>query len=243
MQRDVIIALDFDSSEKALNFIEQFDGEEVYVKVGMELFYKEGPEIVRELKRRGHKIFLDLKLHDIPNTVKQATLSLMNLNVDMINFHIAGGLKMLSGAVEAAKSVNPEIITLGITMLTSTSEEVMHDEILIKDELTLKNTVRKYAEIGKASGLSGVVCSALEVPQIKEVAGEDFITVTPGIRLDKISGDDQQRIVTPADAKMLGSDYIVVGRPITKADNPVETYREIKRTFVGEEWKKYQKYF
>lgn len=233
MERDVIIALDFDSAEKALSFMDKFKDEKVYVKVGMELFYKAGPIIVQELKARGHKIFLDLKLHDIPNTVKKATLSLMNLNVDMINFHIAGGSKMLKEAVEAAKSVNEDIITLGITMLTSTDDEIMHNDILIKD-ISVKDVVKKYAEIGKQSGLDGVVSSALEVPEIKQVAGETFITVTPGIRLEQISGDDQKRIVTPADARMLGSDYIVVGRPITGSENPVETYREIKKMFIGE---------
>lgn len=234
MSRDVIIALDFDSSEKALNFIDKFQEDEVYVKIGMELFYKAGPEIVREFKKRGHKIFLDLKLHDIPNTVKKATLSLMDLDVDMINYHITGGSKMLKEAIEAAKKVKSEIITLGITMLTSTDEETMHNDILIKDELTVADTVKKYAEIGKNSGLDGVVSSALEVPEIKKVAGEDFLTVTPGIRLDQIKGDDQKRVVTPADARMLGSDYIVVGRPITDAEDPVKAYREIKKMFIGE---------
>lgn len=234
MSSDVIIALDFDSSEKTLSFLEQFKEEKLYVKVGMELFYKAGPDMIREIKKLGHKIFLDLKLHDIPNTVKKATISLMDLDVDMINFHIAGGSKMIKEAVDAAKSINPNIITLGITMLTSTDEDTMHNDILINNNLSVKDTVKKYAEIGKSSGLCGVVSSALEVPEIKEVAGEDFITVTPGIRLEKIAGDDQKRVVTPADARMLGSDYIVVGRPITGAENPVEAYREIKKMFVGE---------
>ncbi|MBL7575680.1 orotidine-5'-phosphate decarboxylase [Peptoniphilus asaccharolyticus DSM 20463] len=234
MSRDVIIALDFDSSEKALDFIDKFQEDEVYVKIGMELFYKAGPEIVREFKKRGHKIFLDLKLHDIPNTVKKATLSLMDLDVDMINYHIAGGSKMLMEAIKAAKEVKPEIITLGITMLTSTDEETMHNDILIKDNLSVADTVKSYAEIGKKSGLDGVVSSALEVPEIKKVAGESFITVTPGIRLEQIKGDDQKRVVTPADARMLGSDYIVVGRPITGAEDPVKAYKEIKKMFIGE---------
>ena len=233
MAKDVIVALDFDSKKKTMDFLDKFS-EEIYVKVGMELFYKEGPEIVKELKKRGHKIFLDLKLHDIPNTVMSATRSLMNLETDMINYHIAGGSEMLKRATDEAKSINPDIITLGITMLTSTSEEMMHDEILIKEALSLEDTVLSYAETGKKSGLSGVVCSALEVPEIKEVLGEDFLTVTPGIRLKSVNNDDQKRVVTPEDARELGSDYIVVGRPITKAENPVEAYREIKKMFLGE---------
>lgn len=233
MAKDVIIALDFESKEKALNFLDKFD-EEVYVKVGMELFYKEGPEIIKELKKRGHKIFLDLKLHDIPNTVVNATKSLMNLDTDMINYHISGGPEMLKRATEEAKKINPEIITLGITMLTSTSEEMMHDSILIKNDLTVEDTVIKYSEIGKNAGLSGVVCSALEVPRIKKVLGDEFITVTPGIRLKSINNDDQKRVVTPENARELGSDYIVVGRPIRNAEDPVMAYREIKKMFLGE---------
>ena len=232
MAKDVIVALDFDSKEKTMDFLDKFN-EEIFVKVGMELFYKEGPEIVRELKKRGHKIFLDLKLHDIPNTVKNATKSLMNLETDMINYHIAGGEEMLSESVIEAKKINKNIITLGITMLTSTSDEMMHESILIKDDLSVEDTVLSYAKTGKKSGLSGVVCSALEVPVIKKELGEDFITVTPGIRLKGSNTDDQKRVVTPSDARSLGSDYIVVGRPITKSDNPVESYHEIKKMFLG----------
>lgn len=232
MAKDVIVALDFDSKEKTMDFLDKFN-EEIFVKVGMELFYKEGPEIVRELKKRGHKIFLDLKLHDIPNTVKNATKSLMNLETDMINYHIAGGEEMLSESVIEAKKINENIITLGITMLTSTSDEMMHESILIKDGLSVEDTVLSYAKTGKKSGLSGVVCSALEVPVIKKELGEDFITVTPGIRLKGSNTNDQKRVVTPSDARNLGSDYIVVGRPITKSDNPVESYHEIKKMFLG----------
>lgn len=232
MAKDVIVALDFDSKEKALSFLDNFQ-EEIYVKVGMELFYKEGPEIVRELKKRGHKIFLDLKLHDIPNTVASATKSLMNLDTDMINYHIAGGSEMLKRATFEAKKINENIITLGITMLTSTSEDMMHNEILIKDDLSVEDTVLSYAKLGKESGLSGVVCSALEVPKIKGVLGEDFLTVTPGIRLKSVNNDDQKRVVTPEDARKLGSDYIVVGRPITKSENPRESYIMIRNMFLG----------
>lgn len=232
MAKDVIVALDFDSKEKTMDFLDKFN-EEIFVKVGMELFYKEGPEIVRELKKRGHKIFLDLKLHDIPNTVKNATKSLMNLETDMINYHIAGGEEMLMESVKEAKKINENIITLGITMLTSSSEEMIHESILIKDELSIEDTVLSYAKTGKKSGLSGVVCSALEVPVIKKELGEDFITVTPGIRPKGSDTNDQKRVVTPSDARELGSDYIVVGRPITQSENPVDSYHEIKKIFLG----------
>lgn len=232
MAKDVIVALDFDSKEKTMDFLDKFN-EEIFVKVGMELFYKEGPEIVRELKKRGHKIFLDLKLHDIPNTVKNATKSLMNLETDMINYHIAGGEEMLMESVKEAKKINENIITLGITMLTSSSEEMIHESILIKDELSIEDTVLSYAKTGKKSGLSGVVCSALEVPVIKKELGEDFITVTPGIRPKGSDTNDQKRVVTPSDARELGSDYIVVGRPITQSENPVDSYHEIKKMFLG----------
>lgn len=233
MNRDVIIALDFESKAKTLDFLDMFE-DKLYVKVGMELFYREGPSIIEEIKKRGHKIFLDLKLHDIPNTVAKATISIMSLNTDMINYHIAGGREMLKGAVDEAKKINKDVVTLGITMLTSTSDEMMHDEILIDNKYSVKDTVIKYAMIGKESGLTGVVCSALEVPKIKEILGDEFICVTPGIRLKTNSSDDQKRVVTPEDARELGSDYIVVGRPITKAENPVSAYKEIRKMFLGE---------
>ncbi|WBW49490.1 orotidine-5'-phosphate decarboxylase [Peptoniphilus equinus] len=228
---DVIIALDFDAKDKALQFLKPFDT--AYVKIGMELFYKEGPGIISEIKALGHKIFLDLKLHDIPNTVKKATLSLMALDVDMINFHVAGGGTMLKEAVQAARSVNPEVVLIGVTMLTSTDEATAHDDIKIDPTLTLKDTVAAYAQLAKDAGLDGVVCSALEVPSIKAHCGDTFLTVTPGIRPDKNQKDDQKRVVTPADARMLGSDYIVVGRPITQAEDPVGAYEKIKAEFGG----------
>lgn len=233
MAKDVIIALDFDSMEKALNFVDQFS-EKLYVKVGMELFYKEGPKVIEEIKKRGHKIFLDLKLHDIPNTVAKATISLLSLNTDMINYQIAGGGEMLRRASQEARKINENVITLGITMLTSTSEDLMHNDILVDEKYSLKETVLNYANLAKDSGLSGVVCSALEVKDIKEKLGKDFLCITPGIRLASIDGDDQKRVVTPKDAKEYGSDYIVVGRPIIKAENPVQVYKEIKEMFLGD---------
>ncbi|MDY3902074.1 orotidine-5'-phosphate decarboxylase [Peptoniphilus sp.] len=234
MAKDVIIALDFPSSEVALDFLKNFKDEKVYVKVGMELFYKEGPSIIKEIKKLGHKIFLDLKIHDIPNTCKGATNSLILLDVDMINFHIAGGKKMLSEASEVVNSKKPELITLGVTMLTSTDEEVMHNELKIDREKSLDDVVLDYAKLAKEAKLSGIVCSALEVPKIKENLGASFITVTPGIRKVKET-DDQKRVVTPSEARELGSDYIVVGRPITKAEDPLKEYKEIKRDFLGGE--------
>lgn len=234
MAKDVIIALDFPSGEIALDFLKNFKDEKVYVKVGMELFYKEGPSIIKEIKKLGHKIFLDLKIHDIPNTCKGATNSLISLDVDMINFHISGGKKMLMEASDIVNREKPEMITLGVTMLTSTDEEVMHNELKIDREKSLNEVVLDYANLAKDANLSGIVCSALEVPKIKENLGEKFITVTPGIR--KVKGtDDQKRVVTPSEARELGSDYIVVGRPITKAENPLKEYKEIKRDFLGGE--------
>lgn len=234
MAKDVIIALDFPSGEIALDFLKNFKNEKVYVKVGMELFYKEGPSIIKEIKKLGHKIFLDLKIHDIPNTCKGATNSLISLDVDMINYHIAGGKKMLSEASDIVNREKPEMITLGVTMLTSTDEEVMHNELKIDRKKSLNEVVLDYANLAKDANLSGIVCSALEVPKIKENLGDDFITVTPGIR--KVKGtDDQKRVVTPSEARDLGSDYIVVGRPITKAEDPLKEYKEIKRDFLGGE--------
>lgn len=234
MAKDVIIALDFPSGEIALDFLKNFKDEKVYVKVGMELFYKEGPSIINEIKKLGHKIFFDLKIHDIPNTCKGATNSLISLDVDMINYHIAGGKKMLSEASDIVNREKPEMITLGVTMLTSTDEEVMHNELKIDRKKSLNEVVLDYANLAKDANLSGIVCSALEVPKIKENLGEKFITVTPGIR--KVKGtDDQKRVVTPSEARELGSDYIVVGRPITKAEDPLKEYNEIKRDFLGGE--------
>lgn len=232
--KDLIIAMDFPSKEKADEFLVNFKGQKLFLKIGMELFYKEGPQIVKEYKKLGHKIFLDLKLHDIPNTVKSATKSLIDLDVDMINFHISGGFNMLKEANEVIINSNKNIIALGVTMLTSNDENIMHKEIKIDNNLSLNDVILSYANLAKNAGLQGIVCSALEVPKIKENLGENFITVTPGIRPKSSQSDDQKRVVSPSDARNFGSDYIVVGRPITKSENPLDAYRKIKKEFLGE---------
>lgn len=232
--KDLIIAMDFPSKEKADEFLVNFKGQKLFLKIGMELFYKEGPQIVKEYKKLGHKIFLDLKLHDIPNTVKSATKSLIDLDVDMINFHISGGFNMLKEANEVIINSNKNIIALGVTMLTSNDENIMHKEIKIDNNLSLNDVILSYANLAKNAGLQGIVCSALEVPKIKENLGENFITLTPGIRPKSSQSDDQKRVVSPSDARNLGSDYIVVGRPITKSENPLDAYRKIKKEFLGE---------
>ena len=232
--KDLIIAMDFPSKEKADEFLVNFKGQKLFLKIGIELFYKEGPQIVKEYKKLGHKIFLDLKLHDIPNTVKSATKSLIDLDVDMINFHISGGFNMLKEANEVIINSNKNIIGLGVTMLTSNDENIMHKEIKIDNNLSLNDVILSYANLAKNAGLQGIVCSALEVPKIKENLGENFITVTPGIRPKSSQSDDQKRVVSPSDARNLGSDYIVVGRPITKSENPLDAYRKIKKEFLGE---------
>lgn len=232
--KDLIIAMDFPSKSASDNFLKNFKNESLFLKIGMELFYKEGPSIVKEYKEMGHKIFLDLKLHDIPNTVKGATDSLLNLDVDMINFHAAGGIKMMKLASDLIRERKKDTITLGVTMLTSTDEETMHRELLIENNLLLSQVVLSYATLAQKAGLNGVVCSALEVEMIKKKIGNEFITVTPGIRPKGFESDDQKRIVSPKDARKLGSDYIVVGRPITKASNPLTAYKNIKNEFLGE---------
>ncbi|MFR9281213.1 MAG: orotidine-5'-phosphate decarboxylase [Peptoniphilus lacrimalis] len=232
--KDLIIAMDFPSKEKADEFLVNFKGQKLFLKIGMELFYKEGPQIVKEYKKLGHKIFLDLKLHDIPNTVKSATKSLIDLDVDMINFHISGGFNMLKEANEVIINSNKNIIALGVTMLTSNDENIMHEEIKIDNNLSLNDVILSYANLAKNAGLQGIVCSALEVPKIKENLGDNFVTVTPGIRPKSSQSDDQKRVVSPSDARNLGSDYIVVGRPITKSENPLDAYRKIKKEFLGE---------
>ncbi len=230
--KDVIVALDFKNKDETLQFLKPFT-QPIYTKVGMELFYREGPPIVREIKAMGHKVFLDLKLHDIPNTVGKATKSLMTLNVDMINIHIAGGSNMIEAFVHSCKeSENPPLM-IGVTMLTSTDRDVMNSELLIPGEVS--ETVESYAKLGEQQGLDGVVCSALEVPKIKEIVSQNFLTVTPGIRPMGFQKDDQARIVTPNEAAILGSDYIVVGRPITKSQIPKLAYDEIRTQFIGGE--------
>ena len=229
----VIIALDFENKEKTLEFLKKFD-QQLFVKVGMELFYGEGPEMIKEIKKLGHKILLDLKLHDIPNTVKSAMKNLAKLDVDIVNVHAAGGIKMmneaLNGLIEIKGEKRPLIIA--VTQLTSTSKEVMNNELGIDGEVI--DSVKKYALNAKKAGLDGIVCSPLEVAEIKKTCGNDFITVNPGIRPKSASVDDQVRITTPEMARIIGCDYIVVGRPITKADDPVKAYNEIRKDFLGE---------
>ena len=232
MGKDVIIALDFDSREKTLAFLDQFTGEKPFVKIGMELFYAEGPQIVRDIKARGHKIFLDLKLHDIPNTVKKAMAVLSSLDVDMVNLHAAGTRAMMEAALEGltrADGTRPMLIA--VTQLTSTSQQNMTEEIGI--DKPLADVVIAYAQNAAKAGLDGVVCSPLEAGKIHAACSERFVTVTPGIRFADAKADDQVRITTPAKAREIGSDYIVVGRPITQAADPVAAYRRCVEEFVG----------
>ena len=231
--KDVIVALDFPSAQQALAFTEKFD-QPIFVKIGMELFYAAGPSIVETIKQQGHKVFLDLKFHDIPNTVAGATKSCLNLGADIMNLHAGGGSKMMQAAAEAVKadSAANKPLLIAVTQLTSTSADMLREELLITTKM--EDTVLAYAQNAKNSGLDGVVCSALEVRRIKDSLGEDFITVTPGIRPADAEVGDQARVVTPQMARELGSDYIVVGRPITKAADPVAAYRQIKKDFLGE---------
>ena len=235
MGKDVIIACDFPNKEKVLEFLDKFSGCErkPYVKIGMELYYGAGPEIVREIKSRGHKIFLDLKLHDIPNTVKRTMSVLSALDVDMTNLHAAGGIEMMKAAIEGlTREDGTRPLLIAVTQLTSTSEEVMHRELLI--EKPLEEVVMGYAQNAKAAGLDGVVCSPLEAGKVHGVCGDEFCTVTPGVRFAGSDVGDQKRVATPENASELGSDYIVMGRPITAADDPVEAYLRAVREFCGE---------
>lgn len=231
MGKDVIIACDFSSAKDTFDFLDKFTDEKPFVKIGMELFYAEGPSIVREIKKRGHKIFLDLKLHDIPNTVKKAMSVLSNLDVDMTNLHAAGTVEMMKAAVEGlTKADGTRPILIAVTQLTSTSEERMQNELLIN--ASINDTIVKYAENAKLAGLDGVVCSPLEAGMVKEACGTAFMTVTPGVRFAYGEVGDQVRVTTPAKAKEIGSDYIVVGRPITQAADPVAAYRRCVKEFV-----------
>ena len=231
MGKDVIIACDFSSAKDTFDFLDKFTDEKPFVKIGMELFYVEGPSIVREIKKRGHKIFLDLKLHDIPNTVKKAMSVLSNLDVDMTNLHAAGTVEMMKAAVEGlTKADGTRPILIAVTQLTSTSEERMQNELLIN--ASINDTIVKYAENAKLAGLDGVVCSPLEAGMVKEACGTAFMTVTPGVRFADGEVGDQVRVTTPAKAKEIGSDYIVVGRPITQAADPVAAYRRCVKEFV-----------
>ena len=232
MAKDVIIALDFAGAKETLEFLDLFGDEKPFVKIGMELFYAEGPSIVKEIKKRGHKIFLDLKLHDIPNTVKKAMKVLSSLNVDMCNLHAAGAGEMMKAAIEGlTREDGTRPLLIAVTQLTSTDERTLREELLIG--ATMEQTVQSYALNAKKSGLDGVVCSPLEAGKVHEICGEKFLTVTPGVRLADGEQGDQKRIATPERARTLGSDYIVVGRPITAAADPKAAYERCVKEFLG----------
>ena len=232
MAKDVIIACDFSSKEQTLSFLDKFTGRKPFVKIGMELFYAEGPAIVREIKARGHQIFLDLKLHDIPNTVRKAMSVLSRLDVDMCNVHAAGTVDMMRGALEGlTREDGTRPLLIAVTQLTSTSEERMQKDLLIN--ATINDTIVHYAKNAQVAGLDGVVCSPLEAGMVKEACGAGFVTVTPGVRFADGEVGDQVRVTTPARAKEIGTDYIVVGRPITQAADPVAAYKRCVAEFVG----------
>ena len=231
MGRDVIIACDFASAEKTFEFLDKFQGKKPFVKIGMELFYAEGPSIVKEIKKRGHKIFLDLKLHDIPNTVKKSMAVLSGLDVDMTNLHAGGTVPMMKAALEGlTRADGTRPILIAVTQLTSTDEETMKRDLLI--DAPIADVVMHYANCAKTAGLDGVVCSPLEAGKVHDTCGADFVTVTPGVRFADGDVGDQKRVMTPAEAKRIGSDYIVVGRPITAADDPVAAYERCVNEFV-----------
>lgn len=234
MNKDVIIACDFSSKEATLEFLDKFTGpRKPFVKIGMELFYSAGPDIVREIKARGHKIFLDLKLHDIPNTVKKAMKVLSGLDVDMTNVHAAGTIDMMKAALEGlTRPDGSRPLLIAVTQLTSTSEERMQNELLIG--AGINETIVKYASNAREAGLDGVVCSPLEAGMVKEACGNGFMAITPGIRFADAAADDQVRITTPAKAREIGSDFIVVGRPITAAADPVAAYERCVKEFLNE---------
>ena len=232
MGKDVIVACDFAGTEETFAFLDRFTEEKPFVKIGMELYYAEGPQIVREIKARGHKVFLDLKLHDIPNTVQRAMRVLSRLDADIVNLHAAGTAAMMRAALEGlTRPDGTRPLLIAVTQLTSTDEQTMRSELLIG--LPLDEVVMRYARNAAQAGLDGVVCSPLEAGKVHEKCGAGFLTVTPGVRFAEGEAGDQKRVTTPADAKALGSDYIVVGRPITRADDPVEAYRRCVKEFVG----------
>jgi orotidine-5'-phosphate decarboxylase len=233
MNKDVIIALDFDNKEKVFSFLDKFVDCKPFVKICMELYYAEGPEIVKEIKKRGHKIFLDLKLHDIPNTVKKSMKVLSELDVDMTNLHASGTINMMKGALEGlTRADGTRPLLIAVTQLTSTDQESMENDLLIKEPID--KVVMHYANNAKIAGLDGVVCSPLEAGKVHGVCGENFLTVTPGVRLAGDAVGDQKRVTTPAVARELGSDYIVVGRSITGAEDPVKAYKQCVKEFLGE---------
>ena len=230
MGKDVIIACDFASAAQTFAFLDKFTDEKPFVKIGMELFYAEGPSIVREIKRRGHKIFLDLKLHDIPNTVKKSMAVLSNLDVDICNLHAGGTIPMMEAALEGlTRPDGTRPLLIAVTQLTSTDQQHMEDDLLI--HAPIADVVMHYAENAKKAGLDGVVCSPLEAGKVHEACGKDFLTVTPGVRFADGEIGDQRRVMTPAQAKEIGSDYIVVGRPITAAEDPAAAYRRCVKEF------------
>lgn len=232
MGKGVIIACDFSSKQGMIDFLSKFNEDKLFVKIGMELFYTEGPEIVRQIKKMGHKIFLDLKLHDIPNTVMKSMNVLSNFDIDMCNVHAAGTISMMEAAIKGlTRKDGSRPLLIAVTQLTSTSEERMREEILI--DKRIDEVVMQYAKNAKMSGLDGVVCSPIEAGKVHNICGEEFLTITPGVRFSDSEIGDQVRVTTPTKAKELGSDYIVVGRPITTSDNPVEAYRRCIREFIG----------
>lgn len=231
MGKDVIIACDFSSKEACLSFLDKFTDKKPYVKIGMELFYAAGPEIVKEIKKRGHKIFLDLKLHDIPNTVKKSMSVLSGLDVDMTNLHAAGTISMMEAALEGlTREDGTRPLLIAVTQLTSTDQERMEKDLLINEPID--KVVMHYASNAAKAGLDGVVCSPLEAEKVHKTCGEKFLTVTPGVRFADGDKGDQKRVMTPSEAKKIGSDYIVVGRPITAAEDPVAAYNRCVSEFV-----------
>ncbi len=236
MGKDVIVACDFAGAEETFAFLDRFPDRKPFVKIGMELFYAEGPEIVREIRQRGHRIFLDLKLHDIPNTVKKTMSVLRDLDVDLVNLHASGTVRMMEAALEGlTRPDGSRPMLIAVTQLTSTDQKAMEEDLWIREPLD--RVVLHYAENARKAGLDGVVCSPLEAGKVHEVCGADFLTVTPGVRFAEAQGkDDQRRVMTPAEARRIGSDYIVVGRPITAAADPAAAYERCLREFVdGEE--------
>lgn len=232
MGKDVIIACDFSNKDELINFLDLFGDEKLYLKIGMELFYAEGPDIVHEIKKRGHKVFLDLKLHDIPNTVMKAMSVLSNLDIDMCNLHASGTIAMMQAALKGlTREDGSRPLLIAVTQLTSTSQEAMEKDLLINENID--EVVMHYAHNAKLSGLDGVVCSPLEAGKVKEKCGNRFLTVTPGVRFADGEVGDQKRVTTPEKAKEIGSDYIVVGRPITEAKDPVEAYKRCQKEFIG----------